>query len=158
MSFFPEYTAVVSLTAAQIKTLHTTPAVVAPGKTGCIIDVKSMVIVYHYGGTPFNPGGSDAVCFITGTLPNAFVGYPGDTIQAEGFCDQATDQIVQSPPWWVNEGSSGTGNSLPLADVIGSGISIWQYAALGGGWPTGANWTTGNGTFTVYVTYSYIVA
>jgi hypothetical protein len=155
MSFFPEYTAVVSLTAAQIKTLHTTPVVVAPGKTGCIIDVKSMVIVYHYGGTPFNPGSSDAVCFITGTLPNAFVGYAGDTIQAEGFCDQATDQIVQSPSWWV-VGSNAA--SIPLSDVIGSGISIWQYAALSTGWPTGANWTTGNGTFTVYVTYSYIVA
>ena len=154
MSSFPEYTAVVSLTAAQIKTLHTTPVVVAPGKTGCIIDVKSMVIVYHYGGTPFNPGDSDAVCFITGTLPNAFVGYAGDTILAEGFCDQATDQIVQSPSWWV-VGSNAA--SIPLSDVIGSGISIWQYAALVG-WPTGANWTTGNGTFTVYVTYSYIVA
>ena len=153
MSFFPEYTAVVSLTAAQIKTLHTTPVVVAPGKVGCIIDVKSMVIVYHHGSTPFNPSANDAVCFITGTLPNAFAGY--GTIQAEGFCDQATDQFVQSPAWWI-VGSSDA--SIPLSDVIGSGIFIWQYAALSTGWPTGANWTTGNGTFTVYVTYSYIVA
>lgn len=155
MSFFPDYTAVVSLTAAQIKTLHTTPVVVAPGKAGCIIDVKSMVIVYHYGGTPFNPGMQDAVCFITGTLPNAFVGYSGDTITAAGFCDQTTDQFVQSPPWWV-VGSEDA--SIPLSDVIGSGISIWQYAAVSASWPTGANWSSGNGTFTVYVTYSYIVA
>ena len=155
MSFFPDYTAVVSLTAAQIKTLHTTPVVVAPGKAGCIIDVKSMVIVYHYGGTPFNPSMQDAVCFITGTLPNAFVGYAGDTIAAAGFCDQTTDQFVQSPPWWV-VGSEDA--SIPLSDVIGSGISIWQYAGVSASWPTGANWSSGNGTFTVYVTYSYIVA
>ena len=155
MSFFPEYTAVVSLTAAQIKTLHTTPVIVAPGKAGCIIDVKSMVIVYHHGSTPFNPSANDAVCIITGTLPTAFVGYAGDTVQAVGFCDQTTDQFVQSPPWWfVGSGAA----SIPLSDVIGSGISIWQYAALGAGWPTGANWSAGNGTFTVYVTYSYIVA
>ena len=155
MSFFPDYTAVVSLTAAQIKTLHTTPVVVAPGKAGCIIDVKSMVIVYHYGGTPFNPSMQDAVCFITGTLPNAFVGYSGDTIAAAGFCDQTTDQFVQSSPWWV-VGSEDA--SIPLSDVIGSGISIWQYAGVSASWPTGANWSSGNGTFTVYVTYSYIVA
>ena len=154
MSFFPEYTAVVSLTAAQIKTLHTTPVIVAPGKAGCIIDVKSMVIVYHYGGTPFNPSSNDAVCFITGTLPNAFVGYAGDTIQAVGFCDQTTDQFVQSPPWWTSPVTP----AIPLSDVIGSGISIWQYAEFSTGWPNGANWSAGNGTFTVYVTYSYIVA
>jgi len=155
MSFFPDSTAVVSLTAAQIKTMHTVPVVVAPGKAGCIIDVKSMIIVYHHGSTPFNPGANDVLCFITGVLPNAFVGYAGDTVQAQGFCDQTTDQFVQSPAWWIAGPESA---SLPLSDVIGSGISIWQYALLGAGWPTGANWTAGNGTFTVYVTYSYIVA
>ena len=154
MSFFPEYTAVVSLTAAQIKTLHTTPVIVAPGKAGCIIDVKSMVIVYHHGSTPFNPSVNDDVCIITGTLPNAFVGYPSGTIQAVGFCDQTTDQFVQSPPWWTSPVTP----AIPLSDVIGSGISIWQYAEFSTGWPNGANWSAGNGTFTVYVTYSYIVA
>jgi len=158
MSFFPDNTATVTLTASQIKTLHTTPFLVVPGRGGCIIEIKSAMVVYHAGSTPFNPGSGDEICFITGTLPNAFVDYPGGFGQAQGFCDQTTDQFVESPAWWNNEGTLGTNSNLPLADVIGSGISLWQYAALSTGWPTGANWSAGNGTMTVYIRYSYIVA
>lgn len=152
MSYFPKFTTAVNVSAAQVKALHTAPALLAPGVNGCIIDVKSAVVVYHAGTTKFNPGASDQLAVITGALPNSFL---ASGFLAAGFCDQSSDQINWIENWW--DPGNGSGNNLPLADVMGSGISLFQYN-LGDVWPGGANWTTGNGTFTVYLEYTYIVA
>ena len=153
--YFPNLTATVAVTSTQIKSMFTNPVLLVPGKTGCIVDLKSSWLVYHKGTIVYNPGAQDGLVFITGVLPNAFLNYVGDIVQAQGFCDQTTDQIIESPGWWISDASHQ--NSNPLSDVIGSGIYLWQYNALGT-YPNGANWTLGNGTFTAYLEYAYIVA
>lgn len=152
MSYFPKYTAVVTISAAQIKTLFSAPVLLVPGKTGCIVDIKSLILVYHAGSVAFNPSGDDILGAITGSLPNSFL---ATGFFAAGFCDQSSDQINWVENWW-NPGN-GIGSNLPLSDVIGSGIYLFQYN-VGDVWPGGANWTLGNGTFTAYIEYTYIVA
>jgi hypothetical protein len=112
-----------------------------------------MILVYHAGSHAYVTSGSDLFAPFTGILPHVF-----DSVAnlASGFVDQTTDQMMFIENWW----SVGDANSeaIPLSDVIGSGIYLWQYNPTGPGFPNGANWTTGNGTLTVYIEYSYIVA
>ena len=152
MSYFPKLTAVVNVSATQIKSLHTSPVLLVPGVSGCIVDIKSLILVYHAGAQAFNPGGEDQLAAITGALPNSFL---ATGFSASGFCDQSSDQINWVENWW--DPGDGNGNNLPLADIIGSGISLFQYN-VNDVWPGGANWTLGNGTFTAYIEYTCIVA
>jgi hypothetical protein len=157
MSSFPEYTAVVQVTAAQIKSMHTSPVQLVPGQAGCIVDIKSILLVYHAGTQVFNPTSTDFVGVFTGTIPNIFSTYTNGVCLAEGFTDQASDQLVWAFPWW-DTGAQNTGiDAVALSAVIGSGIFLWYYDT-GDVFPGGANWTQGNGTITAYVEYSYIVA
>ena len=149
MSYFPNFTSVVSMSAAQFMALAGSPLPLAPGRVGCIIDIKSIVIVFTPGTVPFS-GGSGNLSISTGsTFALGLVGYAGNIVGVADFTTESL--VVWGTPWWTGPGSGGSQHSAtPLSDVEGFGITLNNNS--------GTNPTQGNGTFTVYTEYSYVVA
>jgi len=151
MSYFPNFTSVVSMSAAQFMALVGSPLPLAPGRAGCIIDIKSIVIVFTQGTVPFS-GGSGNLSISTGsTFALGLVGYAGAIIPVGNFNNVTEPLIVWGTPWWIGPGSGENQHSAtPLSDVEGFGITLNNN--------NGTNPTQGNGTFKIYLEYSYIVA
>jgi hypothetical protein len=153
MSYFPELVVVTTINSTQCKALATAPVLIAPGVAGCIVDIKSLLVRYNPGSTPFNPNwnGSSNDVFqpFSGNISsgNVFINYTASG--CAGMVDQTTAQICYEGNWWVG------GN--PLSDVEGYGIYLCQYDT-NSGFPIGTNWTQGNGSLTVICRVAYIVA
>jgi hypothetical protein len=151
MSYFPETVVEVTLTATQLLTLNSAPVVVVPGKTGCIVDIKSCFARYNPGSTPFNvnhASTTDIFQLYTGTTDNNFNTYQ---LGCAGFLDQTTSQMGWiASNWWLSD-------PQPLTDVEGASIYLAQYDG-NQGFPAGTNWTVGNGTLTLIMRVAYIVA
>ena len=162
MSSFPEYTAVVTLTPAQIKSLHTAPVLIAPGVAGTIVDIRNLFFELNPGTIPYTlgGGGTDALVLFTGSVsggvPNADVFLPYNLSPANGFMDQTIPLCFFNFPWW--EGPFVGDSGVPVSVIKGQGIYAYQFDANGVSVQSGANWTNGNGTLRIYITYAYIEA
>jgi len=163
MSYFPDYTAVVTLTPTQLKTLHTAPVLIAPGVAGTIVDIKSIFCEMNPGTATYivdNGGGSDVLTLFTGTVVagvpnlNSLLNYAGGIILATGFVDSATPIATFGLGWW---GAGSSGSQAPASVIVGAGIYIYQFDS-NSNFQAGQNWTTGNGTMKIAITYSYVEA
>ena len=155
MSSFPTTESKIVLSAAQLLSLNTSPVLLVPGKTGCLIELMSAYFRYVHGATPFNPGVSDQLTLIYGPILSS-----NPTVNltpATGFVDQSVDMANWLSPSWGGNGQPSTGVSqgFPLSSYIGQGISILQFDA-GDTFPTGTNWTQGTGSVVVFLKYAYV--
>src|SRR5208337_2911350 len=115
MSYFPDYTAVVTLTPTQLKTLHTAPVLIAPGVAGTIVDIKSIFCEMNPGTATYivDNGTSDILTLFTGTVvagvPNldSLLNYAGGILPATGFVDSTTPIATFSFGWWGGTDGSG---------------------------------------------------
>jgi hypothetical protein len=164
MSYFPDYTAVVTLTPAQIKTLHTAPLLIAPGVAGTIVDVRSIFCEMNPGTAAYvvDAGGNvDVLTLFTGSVVagvpdiNSLLNYAGGIISASGFVDSTTPIATFSFGWWG--GNQNSGAQAPASVIVGAGIYIYQHNS-NSNFQAGTNWTAGNGTLKIAITYSYIEA
>ena len=156
MSYLPEYTAEVSLTSAQLLTLHSSPVLLAPGVPGTIIDIKSIYIEYLPGTVAYTVGASDWVTILTGSIPNALLAGNQFVVTANGFFNSLTSMANFGYSWW--SGPFVGGSATPLSVVEGSGIYLYQFDSNDASLADGANWTGGNGSCKVCITYAYLVA
>jgi hypothetical protein len=145
-------TARVSLTAAQILNLGTTPVQIVAGSPGQILVVYNSYIRLFAGTTAFNPAADDLIGFYLGNLTNTYLlEYPG-ALRAVGFLDQTVD-MSQWHDGWMGSGAPADAT----ADILGSGLNlVVANNASGLVIPKGSNWTQGNGTGLVLVEYSYV--
>ena len=151
MSFFPTQELKTVLSSAQLLTLNSAPVLLIPGKTGCLIELQSMYFRYFHGTTQFNPDANDGISVYFG--PAVPSNPAAAAILAQGFVDQNVDESAWNTPAW---GGNGNGNiPFPLSSYIGTGISINQWN-VGGTFPTGTDWTQGNGSLAVFIKYAYI--
>lgn len=144
------------LSSAQLLNLNTNPVLVIPGVVGCLIDVQSIYFRYIHGTTPFNPSSSDGFVFFNGSLENALTAI--NPIQASGFIDQSSDQSAWGAP--VLSGLNGAGDvseagAIALSAIEGIGLYLTQYN-VDDSFPTGANWTDGNGSLAVFLRWAYV--
>jgi hypothetical protein len=142
------------LSATQILSLNTSPILVIPGQAGCIIDVVSVYFRYIHGSVAFNPGAHDSLVYYYGTPVNASNTLKG-VVTATGFVDQAADESVWGSPGLVNNAAFSSNQSVPLSSVEGQGLYLSQYDTQDS-FPTGANWTQGNGQIAVFLRWAYI--
>ena len=151
MSYLPIIPLKTVLTSAQILSLNSAPVGLIPGRTGCIIEISSVYYRYLHGGTAFNPGASDAIALVFGSV--AVGNVTVNQIVASGFVDQTADQSA----WGIAGWTSPLANTptFPLSSYIGQGVSITQYNT-DDAFPTGANWTRGNGELAVFISYSHL--
>lgn len=145
-------TKTVVVTAAQLKNLNTTPIVIIPAVAGAFIDIRSALLVYHHVTTPFNVTANDCLGLINGTLPNVFVNADGS-----GNVIGLLDQAVASAAWGSTTvlGPPNTNGNLPPTDSVNQPVSLFQYDVTKT-FPTGTNWSMGDGTLTVVVRYAVI--
>jgi hypothetical protein len=154
MSYFPEQLYEVTISAAACKTLNSVPVLLVPGKAGCIVDIKSCLIRYTPGTIPFNPdwsGTTDIFQVYTGNNSSINSVFSNYTVDCADFVDQTTSEMAIVGNWWVS------GLAVPLSDVEGQGIYLLQYDS-NSNFPTGVNWTAGNGSLTVFTKAAYIEA
>ena len=139
----------VPLSAAQILNLGTTPVQIVAPSAGQIIVPYNTYLRLFAGTTPFNPLSGDHLAFYLGNPANTqLIEYPGG-LSAIGFADQTVDMSQWHDGWM---GGGATADST--VDIIGSGL----FLALGNGgtFPSGTNWTLGNGTMLALVEYSLV--
>jgi len=153
MSFLATQEFKTVLTAAQLLTLNSNPVLLVPGRAGCLIELQSLYMRFIYGGTAFNPGPNDELSIYLGPAvsTNPFGQYI--LVSAQGLVDQTADQAVWQQPTW---GGSG-GVVFPPLSYVGSGISITEWDDDGANsFPTGTNWSQGNGELAVFIKYAYV--
>lgn len=151
MGYFPVSPLKIVLTSAQILSLNSAPVGLIPGRAGCIVEISSVYYRYLYNSTAFNPGDSDAIALVFGSVSAGNVTV--NQIVASGFVDQTADQSAWNLVGW----SSLLANTptFPLSSYVGQGVSITQYN-MDDSFPTGANWTQGDGKLAVFISYSYL--
>jgi hypothetical protein len=133
----PVQTASVTLTSAQLRSLHGSPVqlIAAPG-TGQALAPISVVFQYKAGSSVYTiPGGGRLALYIS--APQNLV----TQVSAAGFLDQSTSQIFMS------EGIGGIGSS-PQGTLENASM----MAANDGS----TEWTNGDGTVTITVYYTIV--
>lgn len=140
------------LTAAQIKSLVASPVLLIPGQAGCVIDLQSVYFRYIHGSTPFNPVTGDAFVLFNGTHANCLTSL---SVNATGFIDQTTDQSAWTQPSFSSNITAGAPPAIVLSVLEGAGAFLTQYAT-GGTFPTGTDWTQGNGSLLVFLRWAYV--
>lgn len=154
MSYQPQMqTVVVNLTAAQIKSLHATPVLIVPGVSGAFLDVRSVWIQYNPGSTPFGTINiNDVIALVSGTDTaggNLISTNDGTGLQATGMVDQSVKMGTWQLPQLIPI------NSIPNTNTTsGQGLFLTQYTVFS--YPSGVDWTVGNGNMTVVVRFAYV--
>lgn len=140
------------LTAAQLKSLVASPVLLIPGKAGCVIDLETVYFRYLAGSTPFNPASGDAFVLYTGTKSSCLTAL--NPTGAEGFIDQTTDQSAWAAPAYSVVITTGDDAAVPLSGIKGAGGYLTQF---NGTFPSGTDWTAGNGALLVFLRWSYLL-
>lgn len=144
---FTHQSARISLTAAQILSLNSAPVELLAGTAGSIIIVYSLYIRLFHGTTPFNPQATDFLVYYLGNTNNTTL--TNFQTKATGFVDQTQDMSSWQSPY-MGEG----GGADLTADIKGSGL--WLTQCTDNSFPSGANWTQGNGTMLVLIEYAIV--
>lgn len=148
---------VVNLSSAQLLTLNSIPVEVVPGVPGFIPIIESGYMVYTAGTTPYSVNADDAIALYVGddTQAGSIINY-GD-LPATQFIDVFNpDQGIYffAPSYqWTNPNPSVIPHA-PTASLAGRGMYLAQYRDF----PTGVDWTGGNGTLKIVVEYNYVGA
>ena len=138
----------IPLTAAQILSLNSSPVELIAGTPGSIIVTYNLYLRLFHGTTPFNPQSTDALVYYLGNLENTTL--PNSSTIAKGFVDQTQDMSSWQSAWM------GQGNAADLtADIKGSGLWLTQCNA--NDFPSGSNWTQGNGTMLALIEYAVVI-
>ena len=154
---FTHQTARIPITAAQILTLNSVPVEILAGTPGSIINVYSLYLRLFHGATPFNPQAADVFVFYLGNPNNTSLVSFGSTAggaRATGFVDQTQDMSC-----WLMQYMAGGGFSTEAADfndIVGSGLWLTQFTGPTDNFPSGTDWTQGNGTLLALIEYSVI--
>lgn len=147
----------------QVLTLQSNPVLIVPGEPGYLMDIYNLVIKYVANTVPFNPTLTDALTAFTGsgTLSGSLVTYPGLPTLAKGFLDQLSSHTLYLDAWFSSNGGGITSDTsvtaAPASAIVGSGLYLSQFNSSGT-FPSGSNWTQGNGSLIVTVEYSYLLA
>ncbi len=150
--FNAQLTKTLVLTPAQIKSLISSPTLLVAGKANQIINLHSCFMLFNPGGIPFGTlVAGDAITPVIGTGSNAIISNDGSGVIATGFIDQTVPMGIWLDPFWVN-----TATPTPAA-LRGASMFLTQFNQTSG-FPNGTDWTTGNGTLTVVVRYSFLRA
>ena len=141
------------ISTAQILNLNSVPVLIIPGQAGCVIDMISIYFRYIAGTTPFNPGISDLIQLFSGSPEaNALLNF--SSVVTTGFIDQSTDQSAWGAATLTGINLT-TPQAVPLSSVEGQGVYLTQWNSSDS-FPTGANWSTGNGSLVVFCSWSYL--
>jgi hypothetical protein len=145
--------------------LQTNPVQLIEGSPTFLMNVYNVVIKYVHGSTPFNPTSTDILVVYTGdgTQDGSLVLYADPLLLGQGFIDQSEDLTLYVDAWFATNGglhASGSPvgvNAAPASSIVDSGLYLSQCdsSTL---FPSGANWTQGNGSLEVTVEYSYLLA
>lgn len=146
-----QLTKVITLTPAQIKSLIASPTLLVAGEAGQIINLLACFMLFSPGGTAFGTlTTGDAISpVIGGTGSNAILSNDGEGVLATGFIDQAIPMGIWLTPFWAN-----TQSPTPAA-LRGASMFLTQFNKSSG-FPNGTDWTTGNGTLTIFVRYAFL--
>lgn len=159
MSSPVHYFATIDIPASQVLTLQTTPVLLVPGEALYLMNVNNAVVKYVAGSTPFNPATYDALVIYTGdgTTLGSLKLYPGAQCLAKGFLDQAVNHTTYFDAWMGDNGSNANGGPAPASSIVGIGLYLSQFNSQST-FPSGSNWTQGNGSLVVEIEYSYLLA
>ena|SRR5271166_1982646 len=150
LMFNAQFTKTVTLTPAQIKSLISSPTLLVAGKANQIISLLSCFLLFNPGGTPFGTlVVGDAISPVIGTGTNAILSNDTLGVIATGFIDQTVPMGTWLNPFWTN-----TDTPTPTA-LKGASMFLTQFNQ-NLGFPNGLDWTTGNGTLTIFIRYSFI--
>jgi hypothetical protein len=150
-----------TITAAQLKALNTTPISVVTGIPGAVPVVESGFIIYNPGTSDYTVGPDDAFELCVGPVPPGvpLINYTG--ISATDFIDGGSgfdpDLAIAfwNPSYQSQTAALSTVPNIPDSGLVGSGIYLFQYNTAEA-WPSGTNWTDGNGTMTLFVEYIFV--
>jgi hypothetical protein len=162
MAYLPTmYTATLILTAAQLKTLNSSPVQIVAGTPGQIICLESAYFQYNYNSVAFNVASTDFMGVYVGTASSSNVVLSGDGtgFPALGFLDQSQNMGLWTITYLDVAFGGGTeeeGAAVQASILRGSGLYITQFTE--NSFPSGTNWSVGNGTMAVFVRYSFIEA
>ena len=150
-----QLTKAVTLTPAQIKSLIASPTLLITGRAGQIIKLLSCFIRYQPGTVSFGTiQAGDAITPMLGSsISTALIQNDGEGLTATGFIDQTTNAMgawLLMP--WINPDES------PVSPAVLKGASVYLTQFNQNTYPSGTDWTTGNGTLTVFLRYSFIEA
>lgn len=155
-----------AVSSAEMLTLQTKPVQLVAGSPTFLMNVYNVVIKYAHGSTPFNPAATDILVVYTGdgTSVGSLVLYADPLILTQGFIDQSEDLTLYIDNWFATNGAlhaSGGGtppiNAAPASSIVASGLYLSQCDSTTL-FPSGSNWTQGNGSLVVTVEYSYLLA
>ena len=150
----------IDIPASLVLTLKTSPVLLVAGEALYLMNVYNLVVKYVAGTTPFNPTSTDAFAAYTGdgTETGSLLLYPGANYLAKGFVDQAVNHTMYMDAWLGTNGSlTGGLSAAPASSIVGSGLYLSQFNS-GSTFPSGSNWTQGNGSLVVEIEYSYLLA
>jgi hypothetical protein len=155
---FIHKTARVPISSDQILTLNSVPVEILAGTPGSIINIYSLYLRLFHGDTPYNPQTDDVFVFYLGNPNNttliSFGSSPGGA-RATGFVDQTQDMSCWLMPFMCGDGNSDASADLTV-DILGSGLWLTQFTGPTGNFPSGTDWTQGDGTLLALVEYSVI--
>jgi hypothetical protein len=155
MAYSAFLTGVVTLTAAQVTSLVASPALLVAGRPGQIINLLACFILYQPGTTPFGTiQTTDCISPVLGSTATALLAQAGLGVIAKGFVDQTVAQVCTMYSYWTKAKS---GDAYPSPSSL-VGASMYLTQCKQNNYPTGTDWTTGNGTLTVYFRYGFIEA
>ena len=153
--------AIITVTSAQIQTLNSAPLSVVAGIVGAVPVVEAGFVIYNPGSTPYTVGANDVVALTTGPSLSAgnppLINYTG--FLAQGFVSGGFDPdgtiAFWNPSYQSETPSSPAKAAIPASNLVGASIFLTQHdSSLA--WPSGTDWTSGNGTMTLFIEYSFI--
>jgi len=149
-----------TVTAAQLLTLNSHPLLVVPGVAGYVPIVESGFLIYNPGTEAYTIGGNDDILLLTGNVAN-----PSEVLSNyTGFGANLMMNVIGSaqpvvnywnPSYQFGTPTSPTIPGVPASNLVGYGITLIQYDSSDA-FPTGTDWTGGNGTFTLFVEYTFV--
>ena len=150
---------------SRVLTLNSNPVQLVPGSSGNLLTLNSLYIRYVKGSAIFNPAANDVIVAFTGdgTAAGSLLTYPGAVFLATGFVDQTQDMSGYLDGWLGQIAIANTSDSpaaRPASIIVGAGLYLTQFSHNPDfrNFPSGTDWTQGNGSLIVRVEYSYLLA